>query len=132
VGQFACQSWQHGDSLLQGSHFTRLYHWTCPHSFGRTLTVIIFTFTVLLFLNFTRRCFILGFVLVQLDLRRAIEMETHEKPVVETIAAEKVSSNEGDIPIEWTDEDEKRIRRRMDVRIVPTVFVLYLLCFIDR
>lgn len=59
-------------------------------------------------------------------------METHEKPVVETIAAEKVSSNEGDIPIEWTDEDEKRIRRRMDVRIVPTVFVLYLLCFIDR
>jgi hypothetical protein len=59
-------------------------------------------------------------------------METHEKPVVETITAEKVSSSEEDAPIEWTDEDEKRIRRRMDVRIVPTVFALYLLCFIDR
>ena len=33
---------------------------------------------------------------------------------------------------EWTAEDERRIRRRMDFRIVPTVFVLYLLCFIDR
>jgi len=33
---------------------------------------------------------------------------------------------------EWTLEDEKRIRNRMDWRIVPTVFVLYLLCFIDR
>ena len=34
--------------------------------------------------------------------------------------------------MEWDAADEKRIRRRMDVRIVPAVFVLYLLCFIDR
>ena len=32
----------------------------------------------------------------------------------------------------WTEADEKRIRSRMDWRIVPTVFVLYLMCFIDR
>jgi hypothetical protein len=34
--------------------------------------------------------------------------------------------------LEWTEEDEKRIKRRMDLRIVPAVFILYLLCFIDR
>jgi hypothetical protein len=33
---------------------------------------------------------------------------------------------------EWTEADEARIRSRMDWRIVPTVFALYLFCFIDR
>ncbi len=33
---------------------------------------------------------------------------------------------------EWTEKDEARIRRRMDLRIIPTVFSLYLMCFIDR
>ncbi|KAL3421922.1 major facilitator superfamily protein [Phlyctema vagabunda] len=46
-------------------------------------------------------------------------------------ATEKVPSSD-DLSMDWNDEDEKRIRRRMDMRIVPTVFVLYLLCFIDR
>jgi hypothetical protein len=41
-------------------------------------------------------------------------------------------ASSGCITPEWTLEDEKRIRNRMDWRIVPTVFVLYLLCFIDR
>lgn len=45
---------------------------------------------------------------------------------------EKVSSSEENFAVEWDELDEKRIRRRMDVRIVPTVFCLYLLCFIDR
>jgi hypothetical protein len=35
-------------------------------------------------------------------------------------------------PIEWTAEDERRIRQRMDWRIVPIVLALYLMCFIDR
>lgn len=34
--------------------------------------------------------------------------------------------------LEWTEEDERRIKWQMDLRIVPAVFVLYLLCFIDR
>jgi len=34
--------------------------------------------------------------------------------------------------IEWTEEDERRIRSRMDWRIVPCVLLLYLMCFIDR
>jgi hypothetical protein len=33
--------------------------------------------------------------------------------------------------LEWTEQDERRIQRRMDLRIVPAVFLLYLLCFID-
>ncbi|KAF4617012.1 hypothetical protein G7Y89_g15138 [Cudoniella acicularis] len=40
---------------------------------------------------------------------------------------EKVSSSEENAPIEWDAADEKRIRNRMDVRIVPTVFALYLI-----
>ena len=46
-------------------------------------------------------------------------------------SAEEVSSVE-DTQMEWTPADERRIRRRMDLRIVPTVLALYLLCFIDR
>lgn len=34
--------------------------------------------------------------------------------------------------IEWTAEDERRIRQKMDWRIVPVVLALYLMCFIDR
>ncbi len=34
--------------------------------------------------------------------------------------------------LEWAEADEKRIKRKMDWIIVPTVFVLYLLCFVDR
>ncbi|KAG4433831.1 hypothetical protein IFR05_010679 [Cadophora sp. M221] len=36
------------------------------------------------------------------------------------------------LQLEWTEEDESRIRMKMDWRIVPTVWILYLLCFIDR
>lgn len=32
----------------------------------------------------------------------------------------------------WTDEEETRIRRKLDFRIVPLVTLLYLLCFLDR
>ena len=34
--------------------------------------------------------------------------------------------------ITWTDEEEKRIRNKIDWRVVPTVTFLYLLCFLDR
>jgi hypothetical protein len=34
--------------------------------------------------------------------------------------------------ITWREADERRIRQRMDWRIVPTVLALYLMCFIDR
>lgn len=32
----------------------------------------------------------------------------------------------------WTDDEERRVRRRLDYLIVPIVFTLYLLCFLDR
>lgn len=60
---------------------------------------------------------------------QAIDKE--EAPAVKM--SEKVSSSEENLAgIEWDETDEKRIRQRMDWRIVPTVFCLYLLCFIDR
>lgn len=34
--------------------------------------------------------------------------------------------------IEWTDEEERRMRLKLDLRIMPVVFILFLLCYIDR
>ncbi|PIA98720.1 putative transporter [Cercospora beticola] len=34
--------------------------------------------------------------------------------------------------ITWTEEEETRVRRKLDLQIVPMVTVLYLLCFLDR
>ncbi|CAG8955359.1 hypothetical protein HYFRA_00011343 [Hymenoscyphus fraxineus] len=59
-------------------------------------------------------------------------MADQEKQAVIAPAIAKVESDEDSLSREWTDEDERRIRQRMDWRIVPTVFVLYLMCFIDR
>ncbi len=47
-------------------------------------------------------------------------------------ATTEVSSVEETQSAEWTKADVKRIRRKMDIRIVPTVLMLYLMCFIDR
>ena len=32
----------------------------------------------------------------------------------------------------WSDDEERKIRRKLDFRIVPIVTLLYLLCFLDR
>ncbi len=58
------------------------------------------------------------------------EVPLHQEGVMVMHGNEKAAS-ENSLG-EWTEEDEKRIKRRMDWRIVPTVFALYLLCFIDR
>ena len=42
----------------------------------------------------------------------------------------EVDSDRADLV--WTDDEEKRIRRKLDFRIVPLVTLLYLLCFLDR
>jgi hypothetical protein len=38
----------------------------------------------------------------------------------------------GGPPPAWSKDDEGRIRRRLDLRVMPVIFILYLLCFIDR
>lgn len=32
----------------------------------------------------------------------------------------------------WTEDEERKIRRKLDFRVVPLVTLLYLLCFLDR
>jgi hypothetical protein len=32
----------------------------------------------------------------------------------------------------WSEDEEKKIRRKLDFRVVPLVTLLYLLCFLDR
>jgi hypothetical protein len=59
-------------------------------------------------------------------------MAAEQEKVVLPDIAEKASSDDDSQSMEWDESDEKRIRMRMDWRIVPTVFALYLMCFIDR
>ncbi|KAG9237417.1 major facilitator superfamily domain-containing protein [Amylocarpus encephaloides] len=58
--------------------------------------------------------------------------DVEKELVVDAGIAEKTSSDEESSSREWTDLDEKRIRRKIDWRLIPTVFILYLMCFIDR
>jgi len=32
----------------------------------------------------------------------------------------------------WVEEEEKAVRRKLDLRIIPVITALYLFCFIDR
>ena len=51
----------------------------------------------------------------------------------DAVLADTSQSSQNDpTNLEWDASDEKRIRNRMDWRIMPTVFILYILCFIDR
>ncbi|KPI37938.1 putative transporter [Cyphellophora attinorum] len=50
----------------------------------------------------------------------------------EVFEKEEVRQDETPNSIEWTEEEERRMRWKLDLRIVPTVFFLFLLCYIDR
>ena len=64
---------------------------------------------------------------------KMLKTTAEEKVVVPELGLDEKTSSDGDSQvIEWDEKDEARIRRRMDLRIVPTVFALYLMCFIDR
>jgi hypothetical protein len=48
------------------------------------------------------------------------------------LEVDPAKSSDSDEEITWTEEEEKRIRNKIDWRLVPTVTFLYLLCFLDR
>ncbi|TGZ83492.1 MFS general substrate transporter [Ascodesmis nigricans] len=57
----------------------------------------------------------------------------NEKIETDLKATEEASAASSDIANgEWTEEEEKRVTRKIDLHLVPLVTVLYLLCFIDR
>lgn len=47
-------------------------------------------------------------------------------------SSDKEDSNNGLADLTWTDDEERKIRRKLDFRVVPLVTLLYLLCFLDR
>lgn len=52
-------------------------------------------------------------------------------------SASPSSSDKGEISggnedLTWTEDEEKKIRRKLDFHVVPLVTLLYLLCFLDR
>jgi hypothetical protein len=56
----------------------------------------------------------------------------HEKMATSIDMIEKTSLPEDEALADWTAHDESVIRQKLDFRLVPIVFLLYLLCFIDR
>lgn len=66
-------------------------------------------------------------------------MGADEKPTVARLDQERSPSSHsesiisGDEIIQtWTPAEEKRVRRKLDLQIVPMVTILYLMCFLDR
>ena len=45
---------------------------------------------------------------------------------------EKISDIDAQVQGEWTEEEEKAVRRKLDMHIVPIITALYLFCFMDR
>lgn len=59
---------------------------------------------------------------------------TPEKRALGALEAESAAtkSDSETYEISWTREEEAVIRHKLDWQIVPTVTLLYLLCFLDR
>lgn len=50
----------------------------------------------------------------------------------EMVAASVVSDNDAQFLVNFTEEQHKRVIRKVDYRLVPVLLVLYLISFIDR
>ena len=58
---------------------------------------------------------------------------TPEKKDTGGLEAEQATKSDSETyEISWTREEEAVIRHKLDWQIVPTVTLLYLLCFLDR
>jgi hypothetical protein len=59
-----------------------------------------------------------------------MSVEEKNTPPVET---ETVEKSDGSVHApQWTEAEETAVRHKLDWQIVPTVTILYLLCFLDR
>jgi len=45
---------------------------------------------------------------------------------------QKISDIDAQVQGDWTQEEEKAVRRKLDLKIVPIITALYLFCFLDR
>ncbi|KAL1841819.1 hypothetical protein VTJ49DRAFT_6572 [Mycothermus thermophilus] len=66
-------------------------------------------------------------------------MDTEKELVQQGEQPRKDSSRDGDVTdsvpdseLEWTEEEERALRRKIDWNTVPLVTLLYMLCFLDR
>ena len=57
-------------------------------------------------------------------------LENGENP--DTEKTTRAVSPPDPIKVTWTPDEEKALLRRIDLRILPGLSVLYLLCFLDR
>jgi sugar phosphate permease len=55
-----------------------------------------------------------------------------EKEQVNAYSAKDGGSSSDESELEWTEEEERAIRRKIDWHTVPLVTLLYMLCFLDR
>lgn len=60
---------------------------------------------------------------------------TDEKAPSNSVSVVDVAEAKNDVgagEATWTEEEETRVRHKLDWQIVPVVTVLYLMCFLDR
>lgn len=58
--------------------------------------------------------------------------QQHEIDSASPSTSDKQEFEGGNADLTWSDDEEKKIRRKLDFRLVPIVTILYLLCFLDR
>ncbi|KAL2185686.1 MFS general substrate transporter [Thermothelomyces heterothallicus CBS 203.75] len=63
---------------------------------------------------------------------KEIAQQIEQSRVDSTKEAEYSDASVPDSELEWTEEEERAIRRKIDRHTVPLVTVLYMLCFLDR
>jgi hypothetical protein len=60
---------------------------------------------------------------------RDLEKDSKEAPMVYD---EIESSSDGPVTITWTPEEEKKLLRKIDLFLMPTIWIMYLLSYMDR
>jgi hypothetical protein len=60
---------------------------------------------------------------------RDLEKDTKEAPMVYD---EVEASSDGPVTTTWTPEEEKKLVRKVDLFLMPTIWIMYLLSYMDR
>lgn len=59
-------------------------------------------------------------------------LENGQNPDMAAMETTRAASPADFDKVNWTPDEEKSLLRRIDLRILPGLSVLYLLCFLDR
>jgi hypothetical protein len=74
-------------------------------------------------------------------LSPAAKQTAREMPIPNVVAVDKEFGDSHDMPVEhvevsqdiiWTEEEEKKLVRKIDLYLLPNIWLMYLLSYMDR